>query len=76
MLANQVETVMALKTGELSGQVAWVSGAGTGNGEAIAERLLSGGARVALVGRRLEPLPPLSTLRKGVLTSCRSMPPP
>ena len=47
---------MALKTGELTGQVAWVSGAGTGNGEAIADRLLSGGARVALVGRRLEPL--------------------
>ena len=47
---------MEMKTGELAGQVAWVSGAGTGNGEVIAERLLSGGTRVALVGRRLEPL--------------------
>lgn len=38
------------------GYVALVTGAGTGNGEAIAERLHAGGAEVALVGRRLSPL--------------------
>lgn len=37
-------------------KVALVTGAGTGNGEAIAERLHSGGASVVLVSRRLEPV--------------------
>lgn len=39
---------------EFSGKVALVTGAGTGNGEKIAERLFSGGATVALLSRRLE----------------------
>lgn len=39
---------------EFTGKVAFVTGAGTGNGEAIAERLYSGGASVALVNRHLE----------------------
>ena len=39
---------------ELAGKVALVTGAGTGNGEAIAERLFAGGASVALVSRRLD----------------------
>jgi len=41
---------------EFDGHVAFVTGAGTGNGEAIAERLVAGGAAVALAGRRLAPL--------------------
>lgn len=36
---------------EFEGQVAVVTGAGTGNGEAIAERLYAGGAAVALLSR-------------------------
>jgi NAD(P)-dependent dehydrogenase (short-subunit alcohol dehydrogenase family) len=41
---------------EFDGHVAFVPGAGTGNGEAIAERLFAGGVSVALVSRRLSPL--------------------
>ncbi|MCE8015536.1 SDR family NAD(P)-dependent oxidoreductase [Halomonas sp. MCCC 1A17488] len=39
---------------EFTGKVAVVTGAGTGNGEAIAERLHAGGASMVLVSRRLE----------------------
>lgn len=38
---------------EFAGKVALVTGAGTGNGEAISERLYKGGASVALVSRHL-----------------------
>ena len=41
---------------EFKNKVAFVTGAGTGNGEAIAERLFAGGASVVLVSRRLEPV--------------------
>lgn len=37
-------------------KVALVTGAGTGNGEAIAERLYKGGAAVVLISRHLEPI--------------------
>ena len=39
---------------EFFGKTALITGAGTGNGEAIAERLFAGGASVGLVSRRLE----------------------
>jgi len=38
----------------LSGQVAWVTGAGSGIGEAVAEKLAELGATVVLTGRRRE----------------------
>ena len=41
---------------EFKEKVAFVTGAGTGNGEAIAERLYAGGASVVLVSRHLEPV--------------------
>jgi NAD(P)-dependent dehydrogenase (short-subunit alcohol dehydrogenase family) len=41
---------------ELAGKVAWVTGAGTGIGEAAALALAREGAAVALTGRRREPL--------------------
>lgn len=41
---------------EFKDKVAIVTGAGTGNGEAIAERLYSGGASVVLASRRQEPV--------------------
>lgn len=41
---------------EFKDKVAFVTGAGTGNGEAIAERLYAGGASVVLVSRRLAPV--------------------
>lgn len=39
-----------------TGKVALVTGAGTGNGEAIAERLFKGGAAVVLVSRHFDPV--------------------
>lgn len=41
---------------KLTGKVAWVTGAGTGIGEAAAIALAEEGATVVLSGRRLEPL--------------------
>ncbi len=42
--------------GQLDGKVAWVTGAGSGIGEAAALALAQAGASVALTGRRTEPL--------------------
>jgi NADP-dependent 3-hydroxy acid dehydrogenase YdfG len=42
--------------GRLAGKVAWVTGAGTGIGEAAALALSEEGATVVLTGRRSEPL--------------------
>ena len=43
-------------TNRLDGKVAWVTGAGSGIGEATAVAFARGGARVVLTGRRREPL--------------------
>jgi NAD(P)-dependent dehydrogenase (short-subunit alcohol dehydrogenase family) len=40
----------------LSGKVAWVTGAGSGIGEAAALKLAGAGAAIVLTGRRKEPL--------------------
>ena len=44
----------ATAPGRLAGHVAWVSGATSGIGEAVAELFAREGAKVALVGRRVE----------------------
>lgn len=41
---------------DLTGQVAWVTGAGTGIGESSAVKLAEAGCKVVLSGRRAEPL--------------------
>ena len=42
--------------GKLEGKVAWITGAGSGIGEATAHAMAKEGANVALTGRRKEPL--------------------
>src|SRR5579875_3779534 len=42
--------------GRLTGKVAWVTGAGSGIGEAAALALAAEGAAIVLTGRRREPL--------------------
>ena len=46
--------------GQLSGKVAWVTGAGSGIGEAAALALAGAGANLVLTGRRAEPLEAVS----------------
>ncbi len=41
---------------DLSGQVAWITGAGTGIGESAALKLAEAGCTVVVSGRRAEPL--------------------
>lgn len=50
-----------------AGRTAVVTGAGTGLGRAMAERLVDSGARVIAVGRRPEPLEALSAAHNGAV---------
>src|SRR3954467_12098352 len=54
------------RDGLLDGQVAIVSGAGSGIGRAIALELAGLGARVTICGRRLEPLEETAGLGAGI----------
>ena len=54
------------RDGLLEGQVAVVSGAGSGIGRATAVELASLGARVVICGRRLEPLEETAALADGI----------
>jgi NADP-dependent 3-hydroxy acid dehydrogenase YdfG len=51
--------------GQLSGKVAWVTGAGSGIGEAAAIALAGAGAQVTLTGRRAEALEAVAARIKG-----------
>ena len=46
----------ALAPGLLGGKIAWITGGGSGLGEAMAKRFASLGAAIAVTGRREEPL--------------------
>ena len=49
-----MKTPVPRKSGRLAGRVAWISGATSGIGEAVAELFAAEGASVALAGRRVE----------------------
>ena len=54
----------------LDGRHALITGGGTGIGAATAEHLAAAGARVTLVGRRLEPLEEIAERIAGAATQC------
>jgi|SRR6185437_942010 len=54
----------------LAGRHALITGGGTGIGAAAAEQLAALGARVTLVGRRLEPLEQIADRIRGAATRC------
>jgi 3-hydroxybutyrate dehydrogenase len=55
---------------ELDGRHALITGGGTGIGAATAELLSAAGARVTLIGRRLEPLEAIADRIQGAAISC------
>ena len=60
-----------MASGELDGRVAVITGAGTGIGAEIAERFVGQGAKVAIMGRRAEPLEAVAAkLDGGTRTRC------
>ncbi|HEX6850653.1 MAG TPA: SDR family oxidoreductase [Candidatus Polarisedimenticolaceae bacterium] len=60
----------ALRLDLLSGKVAWITGGGTGLGRAMALRFASLGAKVAVSGRREEPLRDVARETGGVFATC------
>jgi NADP-dependent 3-hydroxy acid dehydrogenase YdfG len=58
----------------IHGQVAWVTGAGSGIGQAAAVALAGAGARLALTSRRLEGLQETAALIEGAGGECRILP--
>jgi len=57
-------------TQRLEGRHALITGGGTGIGAATAEQLAAEGARVTLIGRRIEPLEELAERIGGAATAC------
>ncbi len=58
---------------DLTGQVAWITGGGTGIGESGAIKLAEAGCQVVLSGRRAEPLEAVAAQIPGELRS-RTLP--
>ena len=56
---------MAEGSQHLAGKVAWVTGAGSGIGEAAALALAAEGAAIVLTGRRREPLESVAQTHHG-----------
>lgn len=55
---------------DLDGKVAFITGGGTGIGSAAARRLSDRGARVAIVGRRIEPLQDVAAETGALAIAC------
>ncbi|MFL6722227.1 MAG: SDR family oxidoreductase, partial [Sphingomonas sp.] len=54
----------------LAGRHAVITGGGTGIGAAAAERLSAAGAKLSLLGRRLEPLQAVAEAHGGIAVGC------
>jgi NAD(P)-dependent dehydrogenase (short-subunit alcohol dehydrogenase family) len=61
---------VSMTNGDLSGRHALVTGGGTGIGAAAADSLAMAGAKVSLLGRRLEPLEEVATRTGGKAIQC------
>src|SRR5438045_2249200 len=54
----------------LAGRHALITGGGTGIGAAAAERLSAAGAKLSLLGRRMEPLQTVAEAHGGIAVGC------